>query len=70
MDTVTVSPKFQVVIPRKVRELLGVKRGQKMTVLAYDNRIVLIPVRPIQEARGVLKDIDMANFREEVDEER
>ncbi len=70
MDIVTVSPKFQVVIPQKVRELLGVKRGQKMTVLAYDNRIVLIPNRPIQEARGSLKGMDSGNYREEQDEER
>lgn len=67
MDTVTVSPKFQVVIPQKVRRMLGVKRGQKMTVLAYDNRIVLIPIRPIQEARGSLKGMDAAIEREEED---
>lgn len=65
METVTVSPKFQVVIPQKVRELLGVQRGQKMTVLAYDNRIVLIPTRPIQEARGSLKGMDTTVEREE-----
>mgnify|MGYP000978807569 CR=1 FL=1 len=61
MNSVTVSPKFQVVIPQKVREMLGVKAGQKMTVLAYDNRIVLIPTRPIQEARGSLKGMDTSN---------
>ena len=65
MDSVTVSPKFQVVIPRKVREMLGVKAGQKMTIIAYDNRIVLIPTRPIQEARGSLKGIDSNIEREE-----
>ncbi|MBP1692534.1 MAG: transcriptional regulator, AbrB family [Chloroflexi bacterium] len=70
MDIVTVSPKYQVVIPRKVRELLNVKSGQKMTVLAYDNRIVLIPTRPIQEARGSLKGMDIENYHEEQDEER
>ena len=43
MISVTVSPKFQVVIPQKVRQMLGVKAGQKMIMLAYDNRIVLIP---------------------------
>ena len=42
MDTVTVSPKFQVVIPLKVRKLLGMKPGQKMHVIAYDNQVVLI----------------------------
>jgi len=67
MDIVTVSSKYQVVIPLKVRELLGVKRGQKMTVLAYDNRIILIPARPIQEARGSLKGMDTTIERDEED---
>ena len=67
MNSVTVSPKFQVVIPQKVREMLGVKAGQKMTVLAYDNRIVLIPTRPIQEARGSLPGLDTTVERDEED---
>lgn len=67
MNTVTVSPKFQVVIPQNVRRMLNVKSGQKMTVLAYDNRIVLIPVRPIEEARGSLKGMDASIEREEED---
>jgi AbrB family looped-hinge helix DNA binding protein len=67
MNSVIVSPKFQIVIPQKVREMLGVKAGQKMTVLAYDNRIVLIPTRPIQEARGSLKGMDTSVERDEAD---
>jgi len=67
MNTVTVSTKFQVVIPQKVRVSLGVKAGQKMTVLAYDNRIVMIPERPIKEARGSLKGMDTSIEREEED---
>ncbi len=65
MDSVTVSPKYQVVIPQKARQLLNLKKGQKMQVIAYDNRVVLIPVRPIQEARGSLKGIDTNIEREE-----
>ena len=65
MDSVTVSPKYQVVIPQKARQLLKIKKGQKMQVIAYDNRVVLIPVRPIQEARGSLKGIDTNIEREE-----
>jgi len=67
MDSVTVSTKFQVVIPQKVREMLGIEAGQKMTVLGYDKRIVLIPIRPIQEARGSLKGIDTHIERDEED---
>jgi AbrB family looped-hinge helix DNA binding protein len=65
MDTITVSPKYQVVIPQKARQLLNIKKGQKMHVIAYDNRVVLIPVRPIQEARGSLKGLDTTIEREE-----
>ena len=67
MDSVTVSTKFQVVIPQAVREQLHVKPGQKMRVIAYDDKVILIPVRPIKEARGSLKGIDTDVQREEED---
>lgn len=67
MESVTVSPKYQVVIPQKVRQMLHVKPGQKMRVIAYDNQIVLIPVRPVREARGMLKGIDTDVQREDED---
>jgi len=69
MEAITVSPKFQVVIPLKVRKMLKIQRGQKMQVIAYDNRVVLIPMRPIQEARGSLKGMDTNVQREEEDRE-
>lgn len=65
MEIVTVSPKYQVVIPKMARQLLDIKVGQKMVVLAYDNRVVLVPERPIQEARGSLKGIDASIERDE-----
>jgi AbrB family looped-hinge helix DNA binding protein len=65
MDAVTVSPKYQVVIPLKVREQMRVKPGQKMHVIAYDNMVVFIPVRPIKQARGTLKGIDTKIERDE-----
>jgi AbrB family looped-hinge helix DNA binding protein len=67
MDAVTVSPKYQVVIPLKVRERMHVKPGQKMHVIAYDNMVVFIPVRPIKQARGALKGIDTRIERDEED---
>lgn len=67
MDAVTVSPKYQVVIPQKVREQMHVKPGQKMHVIAYDNMVVFIPVRPIKEARGSLKGINTDVQRDEED---
>jgi AbrB family looped-hinge helix DNA binding protein len=65
MEIVTISPKFQVVIPQKIRNKIGVKPGQKMHVITYDNQVVMIPVRPIQEARGSLKGINTDVPREE-----
>lgn len=64
METVTVSRKYQVVIPSRLRKSLGVKPGQKITVILYDNRIEMIPVRPIGEARGFLKGINTSVKRE------
>ncbi len=58
MNTVTVSPKFQVVIPKLIRESMGIFSGQKVQMVAYNDRIELIPIRAIKELRGFLKGID------------
>jgi len=65
MQTVTVSPKFQVVIPKTVRESLQLRPGQKMQVIEYDGRIEFIPERDIEELRGFLKGINTEFEREE-----
>lgn len=64
MTSVTVSPKYQIVIPKAIREALNIHPGQKIQVINYQNRIELIPVRPISEARGFLKGIDTTIVRE------
>ncbi|UCC87297.1 MAG: AbrB/MazE/SpoVT family DNA-binding domain-containing protein [Anaerolineales bacterium] len=64
METVTVSPKYQVGIPSRIRKLLGVRPGQKVKVILYDNRIEMVPVRSVEEARGFLKGIDTTVDRE------
>ena len=64
MDTFTISPKFQVVIPRAVRERLGLNPGQKVQVVVIDERIELVPVRPMRKMRGFLKGIDTRVERE------
>ena len=64
METVTVSPKFQVVIPKEIRESLKLVPGQKVQALLYENRIELIPVRQIKKMRGFLKGIDTTIGRE------
>lgn len=58
MTSVTVSPKFQVVIPKEVRESMGIVSGQKIQILTYQNRIELIPIQPMKKMRGFLKGIN------------
>ncbi len=64
MEATTVSPKYQVVIPVRVRRALGIRPGQKVQVIPYEGRIELIPLKPIKQARGFLKGIDTAIERE------
>jgi len=64
MPAVTVSPKFQVVIPRPVRDHLRLSPGQKMQVVEYDGRVEFIPERDIAELRGFVKGIDTSFERE------
>jgi AbrB family looped-hinge helix DNA binding protein len=58
MNKVTISPKYQVVIPQAIRKSLGLQPGQKVQAILYENRIELIPIKPIQSMRGFLKGID------------
>ena len=64
MTSVTVSPKYQVVIPKAVRESMGIVSGQKIQMLTYGDRIELIPIKPMKELRGFLKGIDTNVDRE------
>lgn len=65
METVTVSSKYQVVIPRSVREKLRIRPGQKVQVIPYAGRIEVIPVRPARELHGFLGDLDNTFERED-----
>jgi AbrB family looped-hinge helix DNA binding protein len=58
METVKLSPKFQVVIPKDIRERLKLKAGQQIQAIAYDDRIELVPVRAVKSLRGSLKGLD------------
>lgn len=64
MEIVTVSPKYQVVIPLRIRQSLGIKPGCKVQVILYEGRIELIPLQPIKEMRGFLKGINTTIERE------
>ena len=64
MTTVTVSRRFEVVIPQAIREALGIKPGQRIQAFQYQDRIELIPLRPMREGRGMFKGIDTAVNRD------
>jgi AbrB family looped-hinge helix DNA binding protein len=67
MDTVTISSKYQIVIPRSIREKWKVKPGQKVRLIVYGNHLEVVPVRDIKEARGFLKGMSSDIQREEED---
>jgi AbrB family looped-hinge helix DNA binding protein len=58
MTTITVSSKFQIVIPRVIRESLGIRRGQRLHAIEYRGRIELVPVKSARASRGSLKGIE------------
>jgi AbrB family looped-hinge helix DNA binding protein len=64
MATVTISPKYQMVIPKEIREKLGLTPGQKVQTVVFEDRIELIPVKPVKKMRGFLKGIDTRVPRE------
>jgi AbrB family looped-hinge helix DNA binding protein len=64
VETVTISPKFQVVIPQKIREAMGLRSGEKAKVFSFRNRIEIIPVREIGSLRGYLKGMDTSFVRD------
>jgi len=64
MLSVKVSPKFQIVIPKQVRESMHLVPGQQMQIIQYENRIELIPERDVKELEGFLSDIDISFDRE------
>ncbi len=67
METTIVSPKYQVVIPLKIREKLNIQPGQRMQVLIVGNTMQFVPVRPMREYRGIARGINTDVERDEED---
>lgn len=65
MTEVTVSPKYQIVIPKEIRESMGIVSGQKVQIMSYQGRIEVIPLKAMKEMKGFLKGIDTTVVREE-----
>jgi len=70
MGAVTISSKYQVVIPREIREQFDLKPGQKLACIPYKGALRVVIVPGVEEARGMLKGMNTDELREEVDEER
>jgi AbrB family looped-hinge helix DNA binding protein len=64
MKALTISPKFQVVIPKTIRESLGLRAGQKVQAIQYGDRVELVPIVPVKQMRGFLRGIDTTVVRE------
>jgi len=65
--SVTISPKFQVVIPKSIREQLKLVPGQKVQAVVYGDRIEFVPVKPAREFRGILRGLDTTFERDRED---
>ena len=70
MEAVTISSKYQVVIPREVRKQFNLKPGQKIMFIPYNGTLRVVIVPSIKKARGMFKGMNIDNIREEVDEDR
>jgi AbrB family looped-hinge helix DNA binding protein len=66
---VTLSPKFQIVIPKEARKSLKLKAGIKFEVIPLDGQLILVPLRPIKELKGSMVGIDTSHIREKKDRE-
>jgi len=67
MNTVTVSPKFQVVIPETIRKQMGIKPGQQFEVMEYEGCLEFVPVQDVRSLRGSLKGLNLKAIREKED---
>ena len=67
MDTVTLSSKYRLVLPRAARERLGAQPGMKFTVLSKGDVVILVPERPVRRYRGIVKGVRGRDVREKRD---
>jgi AbrB family looped-hinge helix DNA binding protein len=67
MARAVISPKFQIVIPKEIRERMGLKPGQVVSLIDRDGMVTLVPQRPLSELRGILKGVPTDDYRDETD---
>jgi len=67
MARATISPKFQIVIPKEIRERLDLRPGQVVSFIARNGMVTLVPQRPIADLRGIAKGVSYEGYRDETD---
>jgi len=65
MNTATLSNDYQLVIPEEIRETTGLKAGTSFEIISYNNRIELIPIKPMKNLRGIFRGIDTTIIRDD-----
>jgi len=65
MNTVKVSSKYQVVIPKEIRDVIGLQVGTQLEIITYGNRLELVPIQPMKRLKGIFKGIDTDIKRED-----
>ena len=67
MGAITISPKYQIVIPKEVREMLHFRPGQKVKMLVIDGAATIVPIFPLKQLKRVARGVDVAVYRKEED---
>jgi AbrB family looped-hinge helix DNA binding protein len=67
MALAVISPKFQIVIPKEIRERMGLKPGQTVSLIARGEIITMVPKRPLSELRGIVRGAPLDDYRDETD---
>jgi AbrB family looped-hinge helix DNA binding protein len=67
MARAVISPKFQIVIPKEIRERMDLHPGQVVSLIERDGMVTLVPQRPLSELRGILRGVPTADYRDETD---
>ena len=66
-DVATLSSKYQISIPKKIREAQNWKPGQKFAFLPQGHHVLLVPVPKAEDLRGIAKGATITNYRDRKD---
>jgi len=67
MARAVISPKYQIVIPKEIRERMDLRPGQVVSLIERDGLVTLVPQRPIAELRGIARGASYEGYRDKTD---